>query len=59
MKHIALKPLIYTLLSVLLLGSCQNEAIEVQKQITVTISPSGVLDDFVPFNNDLEILVMR
>lgn len=52
MKNIALKSLIYTLLSVLLLGSCQNEAIEVQKQIKVTISPSGVLDDFVPFKND-------
>lgn len=52
MKNTVLKSLIYTLFCISVLGSCQNEAIGIQKQIRVTISPSDVLDDFVPFESD-------
>lgn len=52
MKHITLKSLIYTLFCISILASCQNEAIEIQKQVEVTISPSKVLESFIPYNSE-------
>jgi len=56
MKHITFKSLIYALFSIIILGSCQNEAIEIQEQVKIIISPSQVLESFIPYKaTDLEM----
>lgn len=58
MKHYSFKSLIYTLISIFIFVSCQNEAIEIQKQVKITISPSKVLESFIPYkSSDLEMEV--
>lgn len=58
MKHIALKSLIYALFGASLLVSCQNKEIEIQEQVKITISPSQVLESFIPYNSeDIEMEV--
>lgn len=58
MKHIALKSLIYALFCVSVLVSCQNEAVEIQEQVKITISPSKVLESFIPYDSeDIEMEV--
>lgn len=41
-------------IGVFILFSCTNEPIQIQKQIKVTISPSHVLEDFVPYTSSLK-----
>lgn len=56
MKQITFKSLLYSLIGLFILASCQNDAIDIQKRVKITITPSQVLESFVPFNNeDLEM----
>lgn len=58
MKYYTIKSIIYTIVCVILFASCQNEAIEIQEQIEVVISPSKVLQPFEPYqSSDLEMEV--
>lgn len=43
-------------IAVLSIASCTNEEVQIQKQVQITISPSKVLKDIVPYNSsDIEM----
>ena len=57
MKHITFKSILYSVFGLLLFASCQNEPVEIQKQVEIVISPSEVLESFTPnYPEDLEMV---
>lgn len=52
MKHTTLKSLIFVFFCMFVLSSCQNEAVEIQKKVKITISPANVLESFIPYKAD-------
>lgn len=51
MKKNIFKSLIYPIFGIFCLISCQNNAIEIQEQVKITVSPSQVLESFVPYES--------
>ena len=52
MKHNTLISLIYTFFYMFVFSSCQNEAVEIQRKVKITISPAKVLESFIPYKSD-------